>query len=82
ELRAVPVAGSTANVGRLSARFLEDERYAVTFSDGALIVMTLDTDELLRVARERVTRSLTAAECEKYHLDDCGAAQLEPGVGP
>jgi WD40 repeat protein/class 3 adenylate cyclase len=82
ELRAVPVAGSTANVGRLSARFLEDERHAVTFSDGALVVMALDTDELLRVARERVARSLTEAECEKYHLEDCAAAQHDQTAGP
>jgi hypothetical protein len=30
--------------------------------------MTLDVDELLDIARQRVTRSLTVAECEKYDV--------------
>jgi hypothetical protein len=32
----------------------------------------VDTDELVALARSRVTRSLTAEECQKYlHVDDC-----------
>jgi hypothetical protein len=35
-------------------------------------VWALDIDDLLRMARQRVTRSLTAQECREYlHLDRC-----------
>jgi hypothetical protein len=34
----------------------------------------LRMDELLTLAQSRVTRSLTAAECQKYlHVDECPA---------
>jgi WD40 repeat protein len=83
ELHAVPVGtGATASGPRASARLLEDERYAVTFYDGALIVMALDTEELLRVARERVSRTLTVAECEKYHLEVCEVTQPPDAGAP
>ena len=38
-------------------------------------VWALDIDELLSIARERVTRSLTESECETYHFAECPAAQ-------
>jgi WD40 repeat protein/DNA-binding SARP family transcriptional activator len=43
--------------------------------DGTVRVFTPDMTELVELARSRVTRSLTEAECRKYlHLDTCPAA--------
>jgi WD40 repeat protein/class 3 adenylate cyclase len=62
ELHRLPGAGQSY------ARFLADERHIATFDDESLRIMTLDVDELLDIARQRVTRSLTVAECEKYDV--------------
>jgi len=44
----------------------------VSSRDGSARVFLLNTDELLVLARSRVTRSLTVAECKKYlHLEQC-----------
>jgi hypothetical protein len=43
----------------------------VTTSDGPVLVLTLDWEELLDVARSRVTRSFSEEECEVYHIDPC-----------
>jgi hypothetical protein len=35
-------------------------------------IYVLDTDDLVALARSRVTRPLTAEECQKYlHVDEC-----------
>ncbi|HSG45506.1 MAG TPA: hypothetical protein VLA72_20355, partial [Anaerolineales bacterium] len=40
--------------------------------DGTTRVYLLDIDELLRVARNHLTRTFTESECQKYlHLDTC-----------
>jgi len=45
---------------------------AVASNDGVVRVFLLQNDELIALARSRVTRSLTGAECKKYlHLDQC-----------
>ena len=45
----------------------------VTPTDGPdVYVMTVDVDELLEIARSRVTRDLTDEECQTYlHVDAC-----------
>jgi hypothetical protein len=43
----------------------------VTPQEGQVLVMTLDTAELLGVARDRVTRGFNPAECDKYQIDPC-----------
>ncbi len=44
----------------------------VASADGVVRVFLLNTDELLPLARSRVTRSLTDAECQRYlHVDQC-----------
>jgi WD40 repeat protein len=45
---------------------------ATTGSDGIVRVFALDLDDLLEIARENVTRSLTNEECVQYlHIDRC-----------
>jgi WD40 repeat protein len=40
--------------------------------DGTVRVYTLLTEELVELARDRVTRDLTAEECQRYlHMDSC-----------
>jgi WD40 repeat protein len=43
----------------------------LTSADGQLHTWTTDTDELLEIAADRVTRTLTAPECERYGIEDC-----------
>ncbi|HEU4917670.1 MAG TPA: WD40 repeat domain-containing protein, partial [Acidimicrobiia bacterium] len=38
---------------------------------GDLHKVTIDTEELLAIARERITRGLTETECATYHIDPC-----------
>jgi WD40 repeat protein len=53
--------------------FSPDGRGLFTASlDGTIRSYLLDIDELIALARSRVTRSLTDEECETYlHLDQC-----------
>ena len=45
---------------------------AVTSTDGAVRVFLLRLPDLLALARSRVTRELSTAECQTYlHLPDC-----------
>jgi WD40 repeat protein len=47
-------------------------KLASTGSDGVVRVWALDLDDLLRIARDNVTRDLTPAECRQYlHVDSC-----------
>ena len=45
---------------------------AVASNDGVVRIFTLQIDELLALAQTRITRSFTAAECQKYlHVEQC-----------
>jgi len=47
-------------------------RIATASADGTIRTFVLSTQELVELARSRVTRSLTTAECQKYlHFDQC-----------
>ena len=51
------------------------ERLVTVWKDGVTRVWTLDLDELVDIAAERVTRGLTTAECQQYlHTDTCPRA--------
>ena len=39
--------------------------------NGSLRLVTLDTEELVSLARDRLTRSLTEDECEKFRFESC-----------
>jgi len=56
--------------------FSPDGRFLATASaDGTTVVHLLDVDELVELARSRVTRSLTVEECRQYlHVERCPAA--------
>jgi len=64
--------GASASVG---VRFHPDgTRLLSTSADGVARLWTLDTDQLTRIARTRVTRGLSDAECRQYlHVPSCPA---------
>lgn len=56
-----------------SLAFSPDGKFlAVGSSDGSVQVYVLPIDELINLARSRLTRDLSDAECRRYlHLDEC-----------
>jgi WD40 repeat protein/transcriptional regulator with XRE-family HTH domain len=67
--------GNTGNV--FGVAFSPDgKQLATAGADGTLRTYTLQLEELVALARSRVTRALTAEECHKYlHMDHCPAVQ-------
>jgi WD40 repeat protein len=63
--------GHTAVVGGVA--FSPDGTRLATFSDDSTVrVYVLPIEELVALARTRVTRTLTTDECQKYlHLEKC-----------
>jgi WD40 repeat protein len=51
-------------------------RLATSSRDGTTLVYALRVEDLIKIARSRVTRSLTIEECQKYlHMDTCPPTQ-------
>jgi WD40 repeat protein/class 3 adenylate cyclase len=71
ELDANPVVSEGLGVAEGAMLFANDERNFITVDAGKLLVMTFDIDELADIARSRLTRSFTAAECDKYQIEGC-----------
>jgi WD40 repeat protein len=65
--------GNTSNV--FGVAFSPDgARLATAGGDGSLRTFSLDMDELVSLARSRLTRTLTDQECQKYiHVEQCPA---------
>ena len=51
--------------------FLDNRRLLVRGRSGPIFVYTLDTGQLLEIARGRVTRGFSDTECQTYHVDPC-----------
>jgi WD40 repeat protein len=65
ELARVPLAGVS------DAHWLDEEHLLVGTSGGLWTVLTLDVDELIDLARSRLTRGFTSQECAAYRIDPC-----------
>jgi WD40 repeat protein/serine/threonine protein kinase len=64
--------GASAGMGGKLAFSPDGTRLAYTAADGTVRVLALDIDDLLGLARSRLTRSWTQDECRSYlHLDRC-----------
>ena len=51
--------------------FISQTHLGVVLDDGNLRVVTIDTRELIDVARNSLTRGFTEDECDRYHFDPC-----------
>jgi WD40 repeat protein len=71
-LQAIPIGETQVQ----NVEFLDDRHLLVTPFEGPdMYVMTIDVDELLRIARSRLTRPLTQEECQTYlHVNACPAS--------
>jgi len=63
--------GNASNV--FGASFsLDGSQLATAGADGTIRIYTLNIEELIALAKSRLTRTLTEAECQKYlHMDSC-----------
>jgi WD40 repeat protein len=65
--------------------FSSDGKVLATGGEGGVHIYVLQIDELITLAKTRVTRSLTTGECQKYlHLDQaaCAPAAAVPTTTP
>ncbi len=69
-LHQIPVS-PTGDVGGVD--FVGDTQHLLVtaLETGELRKVTSDTEELLGIARSRVTRGFTDTECTTYHIDPC-----------
>jgi WD40 repeat protein/DNA-binding SARP family transcriptional activator len=67
------IATLYGNEGNLAPIHISPDGTTVTVgSNGLVRIYTVDTEELVALARSRVTRSLTTEECREYlHVDEC-----------
>jgi len=68
ELLAISL--SSTSLGDV-AFFPDGDRVVAGSVDGNLWVVALDTDDLVDIAQDRLTRTLTPDECTRYHIDSC-----------
>jgi WD40 repeat protein len=68
--QTIPVVSRGLGVNEGALRFAPNGRHILVTDGGMLMVHTTDVAELLEIARSRVTRALTAEECDR-HLQDC-----------
>ena len=65
------LVGHTGRVHGLAIT-LDGSRLVTAGEDGISRIYLLKTDELVKLARSRLTRSLTTEECQKYlHVEEC-----------
>lgn len=54
-----------------SFRWLDEDSFSLAYQSGAVAAYTTNSDLLLDLARSKLTRGLTALECETYDVDPC-----------
>ena len=71
-VREIPVI--TYGLGPLEGgiRFTADDQHILVVDNGMVLMMTVETQALVDIARGRVTRPLTQAECDTYGVTGCG----------
>jgi WD40 repeat protein len=51
------------------------DHLVVAAEDGIVSVLTLDREELMEIARDKLFRGFTPSECERFQLDSCDGGQ-------
>lgn len=77
-LHEIPLLGSQVT----NAEFADATHLLVTPQEGSVLIVTIDTAELLEVARARLTRGFTSGECAEFRLEPCAdlaAVSAPPG---
>jgi WD40 repeat protein len=67
ETARVPLDGAS------DGHWIDDEHILVGTSTGVWTIITLDVDEMMTLARSRLTRDFTPDECEIYRIERCAA---------
>jgi WD40 repeat protein len=70
-LHEIPVSQGEPGVGGVD--FIDQDGHLLVTANatGELRKVTIDTDELLDIARHRITRGFTETECNTYRIDPC-----------
>jgi WD40 repeat protein len=66
EIQSIPFDGPVNNI-----EVIDDAHILVTPLDGPGFVLTIDVDELVELARRRLTRGFSESECLRYRLNPC-----------
>ncbi|HEX6219963.1 MAG TPA: hypothetical protein VF115_02600 [Acidimicrobiia bacterium] len=67
-LHQIPFRDASAQ----AVSFIDDDHLVIGTGGGEALVMTIDTEELLDVVGDSLTRGLTPIECERFNFgDDC-----------
>jgi WD40 repeat protein len=62
--------------------FIDAAHLAVAPETGSMLIMTLDVDELLAVARRSISRGFSKTECATYDIEPCPSLdELRSGIG-
>jgi WD40 repeat protein len=79
-VQQIPVSSEGAAVGGVAFTGDGTHLWVTDTADGELHQVTIDTGELLGIARTRLTRTFTETECATYRVDPCPTL-VDIGVG-
>jgi len=71
--QAVPVVNVGIGALEGSLRFAPNGQHVLVSDAGSVMIHTTDVDELIEIARTRLTRELSDEECQRFLPDRCGA---------
>ncbi|HEX7173051.1 MAG TPA: hypothetical protein VF365_10635 [Candidatus Limnocylindria bacterium] len=71
-LQTIPVVSRGLGVNEGALRWAANGRHLLATDGGILMVHTTDVEELVQIARSRLTRELTPRECATYRISACG----------
>jgi len=73
--QTIPVVNAGLGALEGSLRFAANGRHLLVTDAGSIMVHTTDVDELIEIARSRLTRDLTSEECERFLREPCPTAE-------
>jgi WD40 repeat protein len=59
-----------------NVEFIADDRHLlITGATGPVEIITLDAEELLEIARRRISRTFTSDECQQFAIEPCATLE-------